>query len=326
MIETPSKTDFSTQPWGASNTIKTRHYSVHRVTFASQGLALAGNLFVPNGSRAGPAMVIVGPVAFVKEQAPLQYATRLAALNFVTLIFDPRHHGESEGQPRRHESPSAKIEDISSAIDFLSARSEVDRDRISVLGICQGVNWTIEAARTDPRISTISLVAGHYLTPEVARMYLGGDSEVDARLAKSAAAEKKFRQTGELAYMPVVSPSFTTPAPDALLGAPFIQSFYIRWADRHPMLAHRGLWENRITAMSEHLIWGHRIDLSVQDLHLPVLMLHADRAASGPEIPRQLFDTMPSSLKQLVWLGPQGQIQFYEDPITIDQTVSYRPT
>ena len=89
------------------------------------------------------------------------------------------------------------------------------------------------------------------------------------------------------------------------------------------MLAHRGLWENRITEMSEHLIWGHRIDQSVQDLQLPVLMLHADRAASGPDVPRQLFEAIPSSQKKLVWLGTQGQIQFYEDPITIDVVIPH---
>ena len=314
---------FRTQPWGASNSLVTRKYTVHRVTFPSQGLALVGNLFVPNLIGAAPAIVIVGPVAFVKEQAPLQYASRLAALGYVTLIFDPRYHGESEGMPRRYESPDAKIEDISAAMSFLAARVEVNANEISVLGVCQGVNWTIEASRIDTRVKSICLVAGHYLTPEIAKMYLGGQQKVDERLAKSLAAADVFDESGEAQYIPIVSSSFTAQDQEALLGANFIQSFYIRWADRHPMLSHRGLWENCITAMSEHLIWGHRIDLSVCDIHLPILMIHADRAASGPSIPRELFAKIPSLNKSLVWLGPQGQIQFYEDPVTIDLAVHH---
>ena len=323
MTENSEVPAFMTQPWGATNSLVTRNYTVHRVTFTSHGLAVAGNLFVPHLNRAAPAMVIVGPVAFVKEQAPLQYASRLVAMGYVTLIFDPRYHGESEGMPRRYESPLAKIEDISAAISFLAARTEVDANLISVLGICQGVNWTIEASRIDTRVKSICLVAGHYLTPEVAKMYLGGQEKVDKRLAKSLAAAGRFEESGETEYIPIVSSSFTVPDQKALLSANFIQSFYIRWADRHSMLSHRGLWENRITAMSEHLIWNHRIELSVCDIHLPILMIHADRAASGPNIPRELFAKIPSMEKSLVWLGPQGQIQFYEDPITIDLTVHH---
>ena len=323
MSDSPEVPAFMTQPWGASNSLVTHGYTAHRVVFPSKGQKLVGNLFVPHRNGVAPAIVIVGPVAFVKEQAPLQYASRLAALGYVTLIFDPRHHGESEGMPRRYENPAAKIEDISAAIDFLTSRGEVDTHKISVLGVCQGVNWAIEAAHIDARIKAICLVAGHYLTRDVARMYLGGPEKVDERLAKSLAAAGRFEESGHCDYIPIVSPSFMAHDPEALLTADFIQSFYGRWADRHSMLSHRGLWENRITAMSEHLIWGHRIDLSVCDLHLPIVMIHAARAASGPNVPRELFDNIPSVNKRLVWLGAQGQIQFYEDPITIDMAVHH---
>ncbi len=241
----------------------------------------------------------------------------------MTLTFDPRNHGESEGVPRRYENPLAKIADISAAIDFLLTLTEVNVHQVSAIGICQGVNWVIEAARLDPRIKAIGLVAGHYLTPEVARMYLGGAAQVQDRVERSKAAEAKFKQTGEVSYIPIVSASFEKPESNVLLAAPFIQSFYHRWADRHALLAHRGLWENRIATMSEHLIWGHRIELSMTELHLPVLMDHADLAASGKDIPHKLFETIPSAKKQLVWLGGQGQIQFYEDPITIDMVIPF---
>jgi uncharacterized protein len=314
---------FATQPWGPSGRIESPAYAVEGVTFPSGGETLVGNLFVPAGGGRGPAVAILGPVAFVKEQSPVQYASRLAREGLVALVFDPRHHGESGGEPRRLESGPAKVADLRAALDLLAARPEVDPGRLHILAICQGVNWGVEAAVADPRVRALALVAGHYLTPETALMYLGDEAAVAARLESSRRAEERFRATGEVEYVPIVHPSLDRPDPRALLTSPPIQQFYIRWADRGPFWSFHGLWENRIAAMSEAGIWGHRVDEAVGRLRTPTLMVHADRAASGPAIPRRLFDAIPAATKGLVWLGPQNQLQFYEDPITIDQVVPH---
>lgn len=75
--------------------------------------------------------------------------------------------------------------------------------------------------------------------------------------------------------------------------------------------------------MGEHLIWGHQIDQIVPNLRTPTLMIHSDRAASGGVVPRQLFAAITAARKELAWLGGQGQLQSYEDPMTIDQTIPH---
>ncbi|MEO8278072.1 MAG: hypothetical protein ABI564_00195, partial [Ideonella sp.] len=100
-----------------------------------------------------------------------------------------------------------------------------------------------------------------------------------------------------------------------------IREFYERWAYRGAFWNFHGLWENRILAMSEADIWGHQVDAVMLQLHTPTLMVHANRAASGPIVPRKLFEQMPARKKELVWLSDQNQMQFYEDPVTIDQVV-----
>lgn len=227
----------------------------------------------------------------------------------------------SGGEPRRHESGAAKIDDLRASVDFLIARGDVDPERIFILAICQGVNWGIEAASLDPRVKALAIVAGHYLTPEVARMYVGDTAE--ARISRSREAEARFKATGEVSYIPVVSAQPTPPDPTALLTAPPIHQFYIRWADRGPFWNFHGLWENRMTAMSEAAIWSYDVRTTMARLTTPTLMVHADRAASGPQIPRDLFESIPAAHKELVWLGSQNQLQFYEDPITIDQVVPH---
>lgn len=312
---------FETQPWGPQRLLRNAHYAIERVTYRAGGAEIVGNLLAPAGSGRKPAVVVIGPVAFVKEQSPVQYASRLVREGHVVLVFDPRHHGESGGQPRRHESGPAKVEDLRASIDYLLTRDDVDPDRIHILAICQGVNWGIEAAARDARVKGLALVAGHYLTPDTARMYVGDSAA--ARIARSREAQERYKATGEVAYQPLVSGQLHPPDPAALLTAPPIQQFYIRWADRGSFWNFHGLWENRITTMSEAGIWGHDVRPVAAGLTTPTLMVHADRAASGPQIPRTLFEAIPATRKELVWLGAQNQMQFYEDPLTIDQVVPH---
>jgi hypothetical protein len=152
-------------------------------------------------------------------------------------------------------------------------------------------------------------------------MYVGDTA--DERIRRSRAADARFKATGEVAYIPVVSSQPTPPDPTALLTAPPVHQFYIRWADRGPLWNFHGLWENRITAMSEAAIWSHDVRPVMARLTTPTLMVHSDRAASGPQIPRDLFALIPAARKELVWLGSENQLQFYEDPLTIDQVVPH---
>ena len=307
---------FSTQPF-ENGTLNAGDYQVQRVNFNSHGSNIVGNLLLPN-KKPLATVVVMGPVAFVKEQSPMQYATRLVKHGYAVLVFDPRYHGESGGEPRRFESRTAKVQDISAAVDFIKSQTSTQNLPIYGLGICQGVNWMIEAATLDKRISKISVVAGHYLTPAIAALYTGSADKAAQRIEAANAAKAQFEATGEVKYIPIVSESDSS----ALLGAPFIRQFYSRWADRGSFWNFHGLWENRITQMSEADIWGHDIRPIAAQLTTPTLMLHADAAASGGQVPREIFAQIPAKDKKLEWLGKRNQMQFYEDPITIDLSVT----
>ena len=304
--------EFSTQAWGANGHIDTGTYAIERVTFPSQGSLIVGNAVLPKTAGKKPAVVIIGPVAYVKEQSPMQYATRMVREDFIAIAFDPRFHGESEGLPRRFESRTAKVQDVRSVLDYLAARPDVDANRLYVLGVCQGSNWAIEACTQDARVKALSLVAGHYLVPQVTAMYLGSPEKVANRIARGNSARARFEATGQVDYIPIIGDA------DALLPAPVIGQFYSRWSDRGPFWNFHGLWENRITAMSEADIWGHNVADVMKNLNTPTLMIHANRAASGPMVPKDLFALIPASQKALILMSGQNQMMFYEDPITLD--------
>ena len=293
-------------------TMPYRHIAVE---FNSHGETIVGELFLPAGKGPFAAVSIMGPVAFVKEQSPLQYASRIVRQGIAALIFDPRYHGASSGEPRRYESPEAKIEDLMASIDFLTEHESIDAQKIGLIGICQGVNWAIETTVRDDRVKSLAIVAGHYLMPEIATMYLGDEKTVQQRIEHGQKARTAFNQNGTVEYIDIVG------SKQALLTAELIENWYTPWANHAAWFAHRGQWENRITAMSEADIWGWRIDKTLRKLKTDVVMIHADHAASGPSIPRKLFESIPAQNKQLHWIEGANQLMFYESPLTIDETI-----
>ena len=109
-----------------------------KVTFVNRfGITLAADLYVPETTIGGklPAIAVSGPFGAVKEQSSGLYAQTLAERGFLAIAFDPSFTGESGGQPRGVASPDINTEDFSAAVDYLATRSDVDAERIGILGI-----------------------------------------------------------------------------------------------------------------------------------------------------------------------------------------------
>ncbi|MCW9033136.1 MAG: alpha/beta hydrolase [Rhodospirillales bacterium] len=295
---------------------ETESYKSKKITFQSGSNTLTGLVFTPTEKKEKyPAVTLIGPVGFVKEQAPLQYAKYLAENGYKAIIFDPTYHGESGGMPRRFESGVQKTKDIQASISYLETLDDVNPDKIFGVGICQGVNWMIDAANQDDRLKSISLVAGHYLVPAVAELYTGGKQKLATRLEKAALAKKKYESSGEIEYIPVVS----TSDPEALLLPKPIHDWYMPWETNED--GRGGQWENRITRMSEMEIWGRDTAQHINKIKQPTLMIHSNRAASGPVVPKELFKNVPAVQKSLEWFEDQIQFNFYDDPTTINRAV-----
>lgn len=174
------------------------------VTFTSDGNQLLGHLYLPEGLADGEqvaAVVVVGPASSTKGQAAAVYAGRLSELGYATLAFDHTSYGESAGFPRTDENPFTKIEDVKSAVTFLTGRPEVDTARIAAIGVCAGGGYAPAAAVADRRIKAVATMSG---LPDLrATIMAAGDWH--AIMAAAQEARQSYAQTGRPTYIPFLA-------------------------------------------------------------------------------------------------------------------------
>lgn len=147
----------------ADNFYKSNMVVLEKVKFKNQyNMDIVGNLFVPKNmdkKEQLPAIIVGHPMGAVKEQSSNLYATKMAEKGFVTLAIDLPFWGESDGEPRNSVSPDIYADAFSSAVDFLSTKKFVNKEKIGVIGICGSGSFAISAARIDPRIKAIATIS-----------------------------------------------------------------------------------------------------------------------------------------------------------------------
>jgi hypothetical protein len=128
------------------------------VTFPSAGLTLSGTVRVPDGLARGekrPAFLVLHGFGSNKESGNVtRPAAILGQLGYVTLAFDMRGCGKSEGEKGRVICLD-QVEDTSSALTFLAQHPAVDPDRIAVVGTSFGGAVAVYSGGVDQRIAAV---------------------------------------------------------------------------------------------------------------------------------------------------------------------------
>ena len=115
-----------------------------------------------------------------KKQSSGLYAQTMAERGFLTIAFDPSFTGESGGEPRYVASPDINTEDFSAAVDYLTTRTDVDPERIGIIGICGWGGFALNAAAIDTRIKATVAVTMYDMSRVTANGYFDSMDE-DAR-------------------------------------------------------------------------------------------------------------------------------------------------
>ena len=172
-----------------------------KVNFKNGIWKMAGDLYLPEGFNKNmkyAAVICVHPGGGVKEQTAGLYAGRLAENGFVALAFDATHQGESEGEPRRLDSPYERVEDVKCAVDYLTTLPYIDRKRIGAMGVCAGGGYAINAALTEKRIRAVAGVSPVDAGLSTRQGWAGGNTlEAQLKLMEQIAEARTAEANGE---------------------------------------------------------------------------------------------------------------------------------
>ena len=129
-----------------------------KITFPSDGLKLAGIVETPPDLRPGerrPAFLVLHGFGGNKEgRGQIVVAEQLSQWGYVTMRFDFRGCGESEGEHGRIICLD-QVSDTSSALAYMAGRPDVDPGRVALIGSSFGAAVAIYTGGADRRVAAV---------------------------------------------------------------------------------------------------------------------------------------------------------------------------
>lgn len=125
------------------------------VTFPSRGLRCAAWLYLPTGKRPAPVIVMAHGLGGVRGMRLDAFAERFCAAGYACLVFDYRHFGDSEGQPRQLLDVNRQHEDWRAATAYARACPQVDGRRVVLWGTSFSGGHVLATAANDDGIAAV---------------------------------------------------------------------------------------------------------------------------------------------------------------------------
>jgi dienelactone hydrolase len=281
------------------------------IVFTSQGVPLMGTLFRDTDSleQRKPCVVITGSWLNVKEQMASLYARALAQCGFACFVFDFAGWGESGGALRQVEAPASKLQDMLSAVAFVSTLSFVEPGAIGYLGVCASAQYALRALAGGAPIRSFVSVAGWFHDSASVTPFYGGAAGVALRLTRAREALERFRRDGTLSMVPAYDPG------NDRAGMYFELDYY-----GNPARGALPSWKNQMSELS-WLHWLAYDGLSpAASVAAPTLLIHSDGCAL-PDNAR-LVHARLAGKKRLAWLDGT-QSDYYDQPQQVNAALEH---
>ncbi len=136
-------------------------YTERQIAFENHGQKLYGFLHVPEGAGPHPAVALLHGFGgnHVESHALFTKTARaLASSGIAALRFDFRGSGDSEGS-FRDVSIATEVDDTNVGLQFLARQSEVDPNRLGLIGLSVGGLIAAFAAGSNPSVRSLVLWA-----------------------------------------------------------------------------------------------------------------------------------------------------------------------
>lgn len=293
--------------------------NAQKVSFQNGTINMAANLYLPpnfDSAKKYPAIVVSHPWGGVKEQTSGLYAQQLAKRGFITLAYDASHYGESGGLPRDLENPTDRVQDIRSAIGYLSTLPQVDAARIGTLGICAGGGYTLHEAQTDLRVKAVAGVVTYDIGDATRNGIEGSPVSADDRvkLLQSVDAQLNKEAAGAPVRVEQLLPardSVNANTPDFVREA---TEYYLTPRGAHPNARNRYV----VTSPGLHMAYyplEHMADISPR----PVLLIAGEKAETR-KFSQQAYDNAKQP-KELTIIPGASHFDLYDKPQFVNPAV-----
>lgn len=298
-----------------------------KVTFHNRyGITLAADLYRPKNRKGKmAALAVAGPFGAVKEQAAGLYAQKLAEMGFLTIAFDPSFVGESGGRARNVASPDINTEDYSAAVDYLSNRSDVNPDKIGVVGICGFGGFAINAAAMDTRIKATVTSTMYDISRVTANGYFDYTKDQDTLKKERMERRKALNEERTIDYKNgnykrdggVVDP-LPADAPQ------FVKDYYDYYKTKrgyHPRSLNSNDGWNLTSALS---FMNMPILTYADEIESPVLIIHGEKAHSR-YLSEDAFKKLKGNNKELLIVPGANHTDLYDnmDKIPFDKIAAF---
>ncbi|MGU3293204.1 alpha/beta hydrolase [Williamsia sp. M5A3_1d] len=264
----------------------TQAHAVRRldISFESDGDTCAAWLFVPDGVKNPPVVILGHGLGATREMRLDAFAERFAAAGIAAMAFTYRHFGDSTGEPRQLLSISRQLADFDAGIAHLKARPDVDGTRIAVWGSSFGGGHAIIVASRHPELRA-AIAQCPFTDGAASSRALGpvGTARLLPRVARDVLAAVTRRD-------PVLLTLAGAPGDRALMTAPDALPGYLA------LVPETSTFVNQVAARVAPTISMHRPGRAAKNVAMPILFCVCDHdSVTPPEETLRYAATAPHS-------------------------------
>jgi dienelactone hydrolase len=190
----------------------------HDVEFTSADAVCRAWLYIPQSPDPRPIILMAHGFGGIRQMRLDAFAEQFTRAGYACLVFDYRHFGASDGEPRQFLNIKRQLADWAAAIRFARARDDVDGSRIILWGTSFSGGYVITTAARHTGITAVIAqcpftdgITSVLAMPRTTALKVGGRALIDLAAAKLGK---------DPALMPVVGPPGSTAVMTALTRCP----------------------------------------------------------------------------------------------------------
>ena len=284
-------------------------FSRSDISFESFGQLCRGWLYLPAAAGPHPVIVMAHGFGAVKEMGLDAFAERFAAAGYACLVFDYRHFGASDGEPRQLLDIESQLQDWAAAIACARAHDDLDPERVALWGTSFAGGHALVAGARDGRVAAVISQCPFTDGPASVRVM---EFRVLLRVSWLALRDAVGSLFGRA---PVLVPSAGEPGSTAMMTAPDVVPGYLG------LVPEGFAFRNEVAARIALHVLFYRPGRSAAKLQCPVLFCVCDTDSVAPAAStlRHAAKAPQSEIKRY----PEGHFDIYKgepfECVTADQ-------